>query len=69
MLWDENRRQLMVIDFERARAAQPRCVLGVITANQSNTTRSSTDTAKAANNGCIFGREGRHAANALRQLR
>ncbi|KAF2630545.1 hypothetical protein BU25DRAFT_259623 [Macroventuria anomochaeta] len=69
MLWDEDRRQLMVIDFERARVPQSRRVLTAITGNQKNTTKSSTDAAKVPEDGNMFVRERRHAANELHRLR
>ncbi|KAF3031373.1 hypothetical protein E8E12_001140 [Didymella heteroderae] len=69
MLWDEHRRQLMVIDFERAQVHRPRRILGDIPANQKSTTKASTNAAKAQRNGCMFVREDNHAAKELRRLR
>lgn len=69
MLWNENRRQLMVIDFERAQVYQPRRMLGDISANQKSTTKASPDAAKAPSHRCMFVRENNHAGKELLRLR
>ena len=69
MLWDEDRQQLTVIDFERAQVRQPRRILGDISANQKSTTRASTDAKKSSGARCAFERENNHAAKELRRLR
>ncbi|KAF3029606.1 hypothetical protein E8E12_000161 [Didymella heteroderae] len=69
MLWDKDRQQLMVIDFERAQVHQPRRILGDIPANQKSTTKASKVAAKASGKVCALVREKNHAAKELRRLR
>lgn len=68
MLWDEDRRQLMVIDFERAQVHRPRRILGDILDNQKSTTEASTNAAKPPRDICMYLRENNHAARELRRL-
>ncbi|KAF2001745.1 hypothetical protein P154DRAFT_562456 [Amniculicola lignicola CBS 123094] len=68
ILWNGERHQVMIIDFERAEIVKPRSLLGPISANRKRNRTHDTSMVKQCEDGTLFARERRRAAIELRAL-